>query len=66
MTEEKSFVLSNCRFLRWPGALDNSVAGGISAGDQPMESMIRECGEEAGLSPELVKKHIKVSKQNYF
>jgi len=26
-----------------------------------MESMIRECQEEAGLSPELVKNYIKVS-----
>ncbi|TKY85739.1 hypothetical protein EX895_005279 [Sporisorium graminicola] len=43
----------------WPGYLDNSVAGGIVAGDLPMESMVRECEEEANLEPALVKKHIK-------
>ncbi|SPO25367.1 uncharacterized protein UTRI_03220_B [Ustilago trichophora] len=43
----------------WPGYLDNSVAGGIVAGDLPMESMVRECEEEANLESTLVEKHIK-------
>lgn len=43
----------------WPGYLDNSVAGGIVAGDLPMESVVRECEEEANLEPTLVEKHIK-------
>lgn len=43
----------------WPGYLDNSVAGGIVAGDLPMESMVRECEEEANLEPSLVEKYIK-------
>lgn len=43
----------------WPGYLDNSVAGGIVAGDLPMESMVRECEEEANLESALVEKHIK-------
>ena len=41
----------------WPGYLDNSVAGGIVAGDLPMESVVRECEEEANLEPTLVEKH---------
>uniref|UniRef100_V5E5T9 Nudix hydrolase domain-containing protein n=1 Tax=Kalmanozyma brasiliensis (strain GHG001) TaxID=1365824 RepID=V5E5T9_KALBG len=43
----------------WPGYLDNSVAGGIVAGDLQMESMVRECEEEANLDSDLVEKHIK-------
>ncbi|KAJ9479158.1 thiamine pyrophosphokinase-related protein [Pseudozyma hubeiensis] len=43
----------------WPGYLDNSVAGGIVAGDLPMESMVRECEEEANLEAALVEKYIK-------
>lgn len=29
----------------WPGYLDNSVAGGITTGDSPLETLIRECGK---------------------
>lgn len=43
----------------WPGYLDNSVAGGITAGDMPFESMVRECGEEAGLDRTLVERVMK-------
>jgi hypothetical protein len=43
----------------WPGYLDNSVAGGITAGDMPFESMVRECGEEAGLEEGLVRRVMK-------
>ena len=62
---------------RWSGYYDNSVrriqacrsltsqvAGGITAGDGPMESMIRECGKEAGLPADLVAKYIKVRRLN--
>ncbi|CAO1617436.1 unnamed protein product [Sympodiomycopsis kandeliae] len=38
----------------WPDYLDNSVAGGITSGDLPRESIIRECWEEAGLPSEAV------------
>lgn len=40
------------------GKLDNSVAGGVSAGELPLESIIRECEEEASLPKELVEKHL--------
>ncbi|CAO1618597.1 unnamed protein product [Jaminaea pallidilutea] len=43
----------------WPGFLDNSVAGGITSGDRPLESMIRECWEEAGLSDEVVRPRVR-------
>ncbi|PKI83431.1 thiamine diphosphokinase [Malassezia vespertilionis] len=43
----------------WPSYYDNSVAGGIIAGDAPMASMIRECYEEAGLTEEQVTPYIK-------
>ncbi|BGP07500.1 hypothetical protein JCM10049v2_003337 [Rhodotorula toruloides] len=35
----------------WPSYLDNTVAGGITAGDMPRHSIIRECWEEASLDP---------------
>lgn len=43
----------------WPGYLDNSVAGGITSGDKPRESMIRECWEEAGLTEDVVRPRLK-------
>ncbi|KDN38779.1 hypothetical protein K437DRAFT_251083 [Tilletiaria anomala UBC 951] len=52
----------------FPGMLDNTVAGnsslilfaspsvgGITAGESPFESMVRECGEEAGLEDAFVR-----------
>ncbi|KAK6904942.1 hypothetical protein L486_02589 [Kwoniella mangroviensis CBS 10435] len=42
----------------WPGRLDNSVAGGITAGSTPIETMIKECDEEASLPEEFVKKRL--------
>ncbi|PVU97016.1 hypothetical protein BB561_000813 [Smittium simulii] len=33
----------------FPGMLDQVVAGGISAGEGPLSSVIRECEEEAGI-----------------
>lgn len=33
----------------YPGMLDNSVAGGLSAGEEPIEALVREAGEEASL-----------------
>ena len=36
--------------------LDNSVAGGIAAGEDPFECLVREAGEEASLPGALVRK----------
>ena len=38
------------------GMLDNMVAGGISAGEQPLECLVREAAEEASLEEGLVRK----------
>ena len=43
----------------WPGKLDNSVAGGITSGEQPFASLIREAAEEASLPENLVRKGAK-------
>ncbi|WRT63587.1 uncharacterized protein IL334_000510 [Kwoniella shivajii] len=43
----------------WPGKLDNSVAGGITAGSTPLETIVKECDEEASLPEDLVKRYIK-------
>ncbi|KDE07872.1 hypothetical protein MVLG_01966 [Microbotryum lychnidis-dioicae p1A1 Lamole] len=45
----------------WPSFLDNTVAGGITAGDSPRESMIRECAEEASLPPAYVARHLRAT-----
>jgi len=39
--------------------LDNTVAGGIATGEQPFECVVREAAEEASLSEDLVRKHVK-------
>lgn len=41
------------------GYLDNTVAGGLSTGEQPFECMIRECAEEASLPEHLVRSNAK-------
>lgn len=43
----------------WPSYLDNTVAGGITSGDSPYVSMVRECWEEAGLPSELVRSRLR-------
>ncbi|ELU42869.1 DUF2461 domain-containing protein [Rhizoctonia solani AG-1 IA] len=43
----------------WPGFLDNSVAGGIPVGMSPFESMVKECEEEASLTEDVARKHLK-------
>ena len=40
----------------WPGLLDCLAAGGMAAGEMPMESMCKEAAEEAGVSTSLVKR----------
>jgi len=34
-----------------PGMLDNLVGGGIAAGSTPAATLVKECGEEAGIDP---------------
>lgn len=39
------------------GMLDTTAAGGISSGEMPLETLIKECREEASLPPDLVRKN---------
>ena len=39
----------------YPGMLDNSVAGGMSTSLTPLETLVKECEEEASLSPDFVR-----------
>ena len=41
------------------GMLDNSVAGGLSTGEQPFECLVREAAEEASFSEQLVRSNAK-------
>ncbi|CAL3962631.1 unnamed protein product [Diplocarpon coronariae] len=43
----------------YPGMLDNTVAGGMATGEEPLESIVRECAEEASLPEDLVRANIK-------
>ncbi|QDH12981.1 NUDIX domain-containing protein [Formicincola oecophyllae] len=38
-----------------PGLLDHLAAGGVGAGFSPLQTMVKEAGEEAGLPPELAR-----------
>jgi hypothetical protein len=40
----------------WPGLLDCLAAGGMAAGEMPMESMCKEAAEEAGVTDCMVKR----------
>ena len=49
------------------GMLDNTVAGGISTGESPFESLVREAQEEASLPEDMVRKDTKaVGTVTYF
>lgn len=37
----------------YPGKLDHVVAGGLAHGEAPGENVVKECGEEAGIPPEI-------------
>ncbi|OAV89721.1 hypothetical protein PTTG_03848 [Puccinia triticina 1-1 BBBD Race 1] len=43
----------------WPSKLDNTVAGGITSGESGLDTIIRECFEEASLDEETVRSRIR-------
>lgn len=43
----------------YSGMLDNSVAGGMAVGEEPLDCLVREAAEEAGLQENLVRNHAK-------
>jgi 8-oxo-dGTP pyrophosphatase MutT (NUDIX family) len=45
----------------YPSLLDNSVAGGMAAGEEPFQSIVREALEEASLPSDLVKRKVKAA-----
>ncbi|KAH6903253.1 nudix hydrolase 20 [Coprinopsis sp. MPI-PUGE-AT-0042] len=51
----------------WPGYLDNTVAGGIPSGMSVLESLVKECMEEASIPDHIVRPHLKaVGAISYF
>ncbi|KAK5117395.1 hypothetical protein LTR62_006013 [Meristemomyces frigidus] len=51
----------------YAGMLDNTVAGGIATGESILDSMVRECAEEASLAEDLVRSRAKaVGAVTYF
>lgn len=40
----------------YPGMFDNTVGGGVAAGEIPFECLVREAGEEAALPEEIVRR----------
>ncbi|EXJ94282.1 hypothetical protein A1O1_02676 [Capronia coronata CBS 617.96] len=58
MTDEGMKIWAPRRALTkqtYPGMMDNTVAGGMSAGEKPFECLVRECEEEASLPAQLVR-----------
>lgn len=47
----------NLKKSTYPGMLDNTVAGGMAAGELPVECLVRESFEEAAIPEELIRKH---------
>ncbi|KAK2737433.1 hypothetical protein FQN57_007523 [Myotisia sp. PD_48] len=43
----------------FPGMLDNTVAGGLATGEQPLECLVREAMEEASLPEDIVRQNAK-------
>ena len=49
----------------WPGLLDHLVAGHVSHGLTPSETVVKEAGEEAGIAPELARRAVPVGAVSY-
>lgn len=51
----------------YPGMLDSTAAGGLSAGKLPIEALISEAREEASIPEEIIRKKVKpMSQLSYF
>lgn len=50
----------------YPGMMDNTVAGGLSTGEEPFECLMRECGEEASLPRHVAEKAKPCGTLTYF
>jgi 8-oxo-dGTP pyrophosphatase MutT (NUDIX family) len=49
----------------FPGHLDNIVAGGQSIGFTPQQTLVKECGEEAGLPADLAARAVPIGTISY-
>lgn len=61
MTDEGMKIWTPRRALNkptYPGMMDNTVAGGLSVGEKPLECLVRESEEEASLSADLVRNSV--------
>ncbi|KAH8884186.1 NUDIX domain-containing protein [Thozetella sp. PMI_491] len=47
----------NLNLFTYPGMLDTSVAGGVKAGDSPLDCIVAEANEEASLPQQFVRQH---------
>jgi 8-oxo-dGTP pyrophosphatase MutT (NUDIX family) len=50
----------------YPGMMDNTVAGGLSTGEEPFECLVRECEEEASLPKHIVERARPCGTLTYF
>ena len=50
----------------YPGMLDQLVAGGIPAGENVMDALVRECEEEANISEDLARESLGTDAISYF
>ncbi|KAL8861674.1 MAG: hypothetical protein Q9178_001875 [Gyalolechia marmorata] len=55
----KIWVPKRAKGKTYGGLLDNTVAGGIATGEEPLECILREAAEEASFSEELVRSRAK-------
>jgi len=46
----------NAKKSTWPNMLDSTVSGGVARGEMPFEYLVREAGEEAALSEEVMRR----------
>lgn len=51
----------NAKKAAYPDCLDNTVAGGMATGEEPLECLIREATEEAGMSEDSVRKEVRAA-----
>ncbi|KAL9610723.1 MAG: hypothetical protein Q9167_004586 [Letrouitia subvulpina] len=56
----KIWVPRRAKAKTYGGMLDNTVAGGLSTGEDPFECLVREGSEEASFSEELVRSNAKL------
>ncbi|KAI1123002.1 NUDIX hydrolase domain-like protein [Nemania abortiva] len=62
----KIWVPRRAPYMSFPGKLDNTVGGGLTSGERPIDGIVRECEEELSLDPEYVRANIRSCGTNSF